>query len=288
MKIDSKNPLVNLQIKQKNNMLKYIYFGTPEISRKVMEDLANSYQKPLAIVTSVDAKSGRGLQLKPSFVSIFGTQNNIPVLKPNKLKDIENELRSYNADVGILFAYGKIIPAWLLEMFPHGIINVHPSLLPLYRGASPLTGPILNNENNTGVSIMDMDIELDHGDIYLQNKMDLNEKTNRLDIEDFTIKTAPDLLIQVLNDLEKDQIKRIPQNHSLATYTTKIKKEDGAILETDTNETKYKKYKAYLVWPGIYYIDQTGKRIKITKADFIDGKFIIEKIIPEGGKEIDF
>ncbi len=288
MKIGLKRLLVNLQIKQKNNMLKYIYFGTPEISAKVLESLINGYQKPIAIVTSVDTKSGRGLQLKPSFVSIFGTQNNIPVLKPNKLKDIEDELRSYNADVGILFAYGKIIPSWLLEMFPYGIINVHPSLLPLYRGASPLTGPILNNESETGVSIMDMDIELDHGDVYLQNKMDLKEKTNRLDIENFTINTAPDLLIQVLNDLEKNKVKKTPQNHSLATYTTKIKKEDGAILETDTDETKYRKYKAYLNWPGIYYIDQTGKRIKITKADFIDGKFIIEKIIPEGGKEIDF
>ena len=268
-------------------MLRYIYFGTPEISKNVLQGLVNKYSKPVLIVTNLDRKSGRGLKVTPSPVKKFAEQNNIPILQPEKLLDIKNEIQSYNIDVAILFAYGKIIPQWLLESFKYGIINVHPSLLPLYRGATPLTGPLLNGDKITGVTIMDMDKELDHGDIYIQNKLQLNEKTNRIDIENFVIETTPDLLIKVMNDLENNNITKAKQDHNNATYTSKIKKEDGEILDTDTDEIKYRKYKAFIGWPGVYFY-KDSKRIKITKADFVDGKFVIEKVIPEGGKEIDF
>lgn len=268
-------------------MLRYIYFGTPEISKNVLEGLVNKYSKPVLVVTNVDRKTGRGLKITPSPVKEFAQKNNIPILQPEKLIEIKDIIKSYNIDVAILFAYGKIIPEWLINSFNYGIINVHPSLLPLYRGSTPLTGPILNGDNLTGVTIMDMDKELDHGDIYIQNEFKLHKQTNRIDIENFVIQTAPDLLIKVMNDLDNNCAIKNPQNHEKATYTSKIKKEDGEILDTDTDEIKYRKYKAFIGWPGVYFF-KDNKRIKITKADFIDDKFIIEKVIPEGGKEIDF
>ena len=142
-----------------------------------------------------------------------------------------------------------------------------------------------------------MDSELDHGDIYLQNKIEIKPDTNRNDLENYVINTAPQMLKEVLEKIEEKNINKISQDHNLATYTTKIKKSDGEILNSDTDEIKYRKYKAYIGWPGIYYINPLPAsplsgggenhkiRIKITKASFIDNKFIIEKIIPEGGKE---
>lgn len=269
-------------------MLKYIYFGTPVLSREVLSELIEIYNKPVCIVTAQERPSGRGLKMTPTPVYEYGIEYDIPVFTPEKLKDIEIELKSYNADIGVLFAYGKIIPQWLLDLFPYGIINVHPSLLPLYRGASPLTGPILNGETETGITIMDMDNELDHGDIYLQNKIQLEQNTDRIILENYVINTAPKMLKNVIDQIELKKIDKIKQDHTQATYTTKIKKSDGEIFQTDTDEAKYRKYCAYIGWPGIYYIDENNLRIKITQAHMDNDKFIIDKIIPEGNKEINY
>ncbi len=270
-------------------MLKYIYFGTPEISKDVLSGLTTEYGKPSLIVSSVDMPSGRGLKLVTPPVAQYAKENSIPLLQPNKLKDIKEELEKIGADIAVLFAYGKIIPQWLLDLFPHGIINVHPSLLPLYRGATPLTGPILNGDNVTGITIMDMDSQLDHGDIYLQDKINLDTDTNRIKLEQYVVETAPKLLAQVLNNIKSNVAIKTPQDHSNATHTTKIVKSDGEIKDTDTDEIKYRKYKAYIGWPGTYFykeINNKSTRIKITNAFMKDGKFIIDTVIPENGKEM--
>jgi methionyl-tRNA formyltransferase len=272
-------------------MLKYVYFGTPEISKSVLEGLSSVYGKPVLIVTGQDKKTGRGLAVSANPVKIFGAKENIPVITPTKLKDIEDELKSYNADVAILFAYGKIIPEWLLDLFPNGIINVHPSLLPLYRGPTPIESPILNGEILTGISIMDMDKELDHGDIYIQEEFILEKNTDRKDIESNIIKRAPVLLKNVLENIEHKTVLKTQQDHSKASSTKKITKEDGELKDTESDEIKYRKYKAYIGWPGVYFFKQyNGKntRFKITSARFDDGKFIIEKIIPENSKESNY
>lgn len=272
-------------------MFKYIYFGTPEISKDVLRGLTTMYGKPDLIVSSKDMPSGRGLKLTAPPVAQYAKENNISLLQPNKLIEIKEELEKVGADIAVLFAYGKIIPQWLLDLFPHGIINVHPSLLPLYRGPAPLTGPILNGDTMTGITIMDMDAELDHGDIYLQDKININNEITRIDLENYVIETAPKLLTEVLQKIESKTITKIPQDHNSATYTKKITKSDGEIVSTDTEEIKYRKYRAYITWPGtFFYKEINGKktRIKITAAGCENGKFIVEKIIPEGGKETEY
>ncbi len=269
-------------------MLSYIYFGTPELSKDVLEGLTQLYGAPCLIVTAPDKPKGRGLTLTPSPVSTFGHENTIPVVTPTKLIEIKEELQNTNADVGILFAYGKIIPQWLLDLFPHGIINVHPSLLPLYRGASPLTGPLLAGDTETGISIMDMDSELDHGDVYTVEKITLEEHTTRTDIEKEVVSIAPRLLTVTLQNLEAGTIEKQPQDHTRATYTKKQIKSDGEITQDDTDEMKYRKYRAYIGWPGIYFYTNDGVRIKITAAHMDNGIFIIDTVVPENKKEMSY
>lgn len=268
-------------------MLKYIYFGTPEISKQVLEGLLAMYGKPALIVSSIDMPSGRGLKLTAPPVAMYAKENNIPLLQPNKLKDIKEELEKAGADIAVLFAYGKIIPQWLLDLFPHGIINVHPSLLPLYRGSTPLTGPILNGDTVTGITIMDMDSELDHGDIYLQNQINIDNETTRIDLENYVIETAPKLLTEVLQKIESKTITKISQDHNSATYTTKIVKSDGEMLDSDSNEIRYRKYRAYLGWPGTYFFNTENgvkTRYKIIDAFMENGFFMIKTVRPENGK----
>lgn len=266
-------------------MLKYVYFGTPEISKNVLEDLVKIYGKPELVITAPDAPKGRKLVLTASPVKEYSELNQIKLLAPNKLIEIKAELENASCQIAVLFAYGKIIPKWLLDLFPYGIINVHPSLLPLYRGASPLTGPILNGDTATGITIMDMDIELDHGDIYLQDKIEINSDTNREDLEKYVSLNSAKLLKEVMDKIESGTQNKTPQDHALATYTTKIKKEDGELKDTDTDEIKYRKYRAYIGWPGTYFY-QNSKRVKITKAHMANGTFVIDSVIPENGKEI--
>lgn len=269
-------------------MLKYIYFGTPEISKDVLDNLIKIYSKPIAIVTSIDTPSGRGMKITTSPVGMYADLEKINLLKPNKLIDIKEELTILNADIGVLFAYGKIIPQWLLDLFPYGIINVHPSLLPQYRGSNPLVYPLLNNDKTTGITIMEMDKDLDHGDIFIQQTFEIKEQTNRLDLEQYVVENSPILLKQVMDNLEQGTQSKINQDHNSATFTEKTKKEDGLIKLDDPDQTKYNKYKAYINWPGIYFFDKDNKRIKITTAHMEDGKFIIDKVIPENSKEINY
>ncbi len=268
-------------------MLKYIYFGTPEISKNVLEDLVKTYGKPELVITAPDAPKGRKLVLTPTPVKTYAELNQIKFLTPNKLIEIKDELESINCQIAVLFAYGKIIPKWLLELFPYGIINVHPSLLPLYRGASPLTGPILHGDSTTGITIMDMDAELDHGDIYLQDKIEISSDTNREDLEKYVSLNSAKLLKEVMDGIESGTQNKTPQDHTIATFTTKIKKEDGELKDADTAEIKYRKYRAYVGWPGTYFY-KDSKRIKITKAHMDNGMFVIDNVIPENGKEIKY
>ncbi len=262
-------------------MLKYIYFGTPEISKDVLAGLVNIYGKPELIVSSKDAPKGRGMKMASPEVALYAKENSIKLIQPEKLKDIKEELENIGADVAVLFAYGKIIPIWLLELFPHGIINVHPSLLPLHRGASPLTGPILNGDAKTGITIMDMDSLLDHGSIYLQDEIELTPDMNRIDIEKYVVSKSPELLKNVLDLIESGNAIKKPQDHENATYTTKINRSDGELKDADTDETKYRKYKAYIGWPGVYYFtEESGVRYrnKIIKASMQNNKFKIEEV----------
>lgn len=266
----------------------FAFWGTPSVASETLKILKEAGIMPAVIITSPDTKSGRGLELKPSPVAVFAEQNNIPCLKPEKLDaEFYNNLKATSFELSIVVAYGKIIPEEIIKMPKLGSINIHYSLLPKYRGASPVESAILNGETETGITIQKMVYKLDAGPIIAQEKIEIgkNEKAPELFLR--LIKTGGELLVKTLPDFLAGKINTIPQKETGATHCGKIKKEDGLIDLNDDAEKNYNKFRAYATWPrGFFFKD--GKRMIITKAKLENNKLTIEKVIPEGGKEIDY
>ena len=277
--------------------IKFAFFGTPEIAAETLEILKNNGFFPALIVTSPDRSQGRHMILTPPPVKIWAEKNNILVLQPEKL---DKNLIIESFDLFIVVAYGKIFPEWLINMPRHGTVNIHYSLLPKYRGASPVQTAILNGDSKTGVTIQKMVKELDAGPIIAQEKVAINpdEKTPEL-LERLT-KVGGELLAQTLPDYVEGKILLKEQDHSQATSCRKIKKEDGLIpdpresaLGPRESAMLYNKFRAFFEWPRTYFIRDNpldparGKqRIIIADAKMENGKFKIKKILPEGKNEI--
>ncbi len=285
--------------------MKFIFFGTPKEAVLVLNRLKARDFLPALVVTAPDRPAGRGLNMEESPVALWAKEHNIPVYKPESLKNEETITIIKNAefDLGIVFAYGKIIPQSILDIPKKGTLNIHPSLLPLYRGPAPVEGAILAGENETGVSIMVLDSQMDHGPILAQEKITIsNQAPNGSQKDSNSEETVPvilkklvtigaEKLAAILPDFLSGKLKAQEQDHDKATYTKKITKSDGEIRLTDDPVELYKKYRAYYGWPGLFFFEQvTDKktRVIIKKARFENGQFIIERVLPEGKKEINY
>jgi len=270
-----------------NSDLKFIFFGTPEVSSKTLEILKQSGFIPTLIVTSTDKPQGRKMVLTPPPTKIWAIENNIEYIQPEKLNiEVIQKLKSFNSDLFIVVAYGKIMPEELIQSPKLGSINIHYSLLPKYRGASPVESAILKGEKTTGISIQQMEYKMDSGPILAEEKIDIlpTETTEELRLR--LIEKGGALLVDILPKLVKAEIKPEIQNELEATFCKKIKKEDGLVDPFNDDPTiTYNKFRAYSKWPRIYYF-KDGKRIIITDASIIEGKFVIQKVLPEGKKEI--
>lgn len=271
-----------------NNNPRFIFFGTPEPAVIVLEELAKVGLYPTHIVTNPDRPKGRGLVTQPSPAKEWGRAHNIPVLSPEILDtDFENTIKEASPDVCIVVAYGKILKQELLDIPSKGFLNVHPSLLPLHRGATPIQSSLLAGDTETGVSIIELDDKMDHGPLVAQEFVMLKGDETSLELHQKLFSLGGILLGEILSEWVSGNIDSQEQEHELATYSKKIKKEDGEIKEGNSDELKWRKYRAYSGWPGVYYF-QEGKRVKITSASIEKGKFIIKRIIPEGKKEQDY
>ena len=275
-----------------NKDIKIGFFGTPEYSVITLEEIKRAGFTISIIVTMPDKPKGRKMILTSSPVKLWAIENNIPVLQPESLKtqEFENQLKSFNCDVFVVIAYGKIIPENILNIPKKKSLNIHGSLLPKYRGSCPIESAILNDDKETGVTIIRMDSEMDHGPIIANSKVIIESwPPIAKDLGNAIVKMGSELLISILPDWINGNIREIEQNHSEASYTKKIDKNDGLI---DLNDNPYKnflKIQAYDGWPSAFFFKEINgiqTRIKITKASFKDGKLIIEKIIPEGKSEI--
>ncbi|HPK14251.1 MAG TPA: methionyl-tRNA formyltransferase [Candidatus Paceibacterota bacterium] len=276
--------------------IKFAFFGTPEVASQTLDILLANNLLPSLIITSPDKRAGRDLKLTPSPVSIWAKDHNIKCLKPEKLDDIFlDELfrltDQEKIDIYLVVAYGKILPETLIKYPPKKTINVHYSLLPKYRGASPLESAILNGEDETGVTIQEIEYKLDSGPILATQKIPIDIMTTKAKLKEELIEGGAKLLIRTLNQIKDGTINKIPQDENQATFCGKIKKEDGLIDPQGNDLENWNKYRAFYGWPGIYFFaDKKDKkiRLKITQASFVDNKFIIEKVIPENKKEINY
>jgi len=232
------------------------------------------------------------LILTPPDTKIWAKKNKIDVLQPTKLKDIEflNEIKKTDWDLFIVASYGKIIPQEILNIPKYGTINVHPSLLPRLRGASPMQSAILK-EDKTGMTIMLMDAEMDHGPILMQEVLDIfNWPPNIKELENIMAKLGGKLLNKTIPLWIEGKIKPQKQNHSEATYIDKIDKKEALIDFNDNPYWNYRKIKALQNYKPHFFIKKNEKNIRIIikEAKFIDGELLITRVLPEGKKEMNY
>ncbi|MCX6752399.1 MAG: methionyl-tRNA formyltransferase [Candidatus Nomurabacteria bacterium] len=270
--------------------LNFIFFGTPDVASETLEILKESGYLPSLIVTSPDKPQGRKMIITPPPTKIWAIENKIPYIQPENTKELaENFSGEKNIpDFFLVVAYGKILSEKIINMPRFGSINIHYSLLPKYRGASPVESAILNGDTETGVTIQKMSFELDSGPIIAQEKVAIGNNEKAPDLRKRLIKIGGELLVKTLPEFVTGKIKLTPQDESIASYCKKIKKEDGLIdLGAELPNVLYNKFRAYAGWPRIFFF-RNSKRIIITDAEFKNGEFVIKRVLPEGKKEIKY
>ena len=278
--------------------LNFAFLGTPDIASHTLDILFSNGYIPSIIITSPDKPAGRGLKMTPTPVSIWADQHNIKCLKPEKITPefIDNLSASLPrgstpVDLYVIVAYGKILPEAFIKIPELGTINIHYSLLPKYRGASPLEQALLSGDNITGVSIQQMVYKLDSGPIMATKETPIDINETKEDLKSKLIKIGGDLLCEIIPKIINKSITSKEQDEEMATYCTKINKEDGEIDINGNGNVNWNKYRAFYGWPGTYFFAvKHGKniRVKIKEAIYEDEKFIIKRVTPEGKKEINY
>jgi len=275
----------------------FIFFGTGPLAESVLAALVRNGYTPSIVVTKPDAPQGRHMQLTAPHIKTWCEMKDIKVLQPVKLdSDFYQELQANSYKLSIVASYGKIIPDDILNIPKFGVLNVHPSLLPAYRGPSPIESALLDGLTTTGISIMKLDSGMDHGPILLQNAFTINPSATAQTLEVECGQLGGELLVQVLpHYLDRSLIPK-EQDHNKATICKKITKDLGEItLTTRANEVQ-RKFRALTPWPGLYFfIEHKDKqtRIKVTDVDLmLEGTEtlvagdVILKVTPEGKHEI--
>ena len=264
----------------------FAYFGTPKVASDTLAILIERGFIPAIVVTSPDAPRGRGLALTPSETKTLALAHGIPVMTPEKLNaETIAAIGSLGCDYAVVVAYGKIFPEELINVFPRGVLNVHYSLLPKYRGATPLETAFLAGERETGVTVQKMVKELDAGDILAQETTEIARDETARELRPRLISVGANLLVNTLPAYVQGDVTPIVQDASCASRTYKIKKEDGLISLDASGDENWNKYRAYADSIGTYFFER-GKRVKIIKASMKNGKFVIERVIPEGKREM--
>ena len=276
--------------------INFIFWGTPEVASETLEILKESGYAPSLIVTAPDKPQGRKMLITPPPVKVWAEKNNIPYLQPEKLTPsafsasplVRGMLDGGIELLSIVVAYGKIMPEEILNIPKLGSINIHYSLLPKYRGASPVESAILNGEVETGVTIQKMEYKMDSGPILAMERVSIFPDEKASDLRKRLIKIGGELLVKILPDLIEGKTKEVSQDESQATFCKKIKKEDGLVnLGAELPSVLYNKFRAYATWPRTFFF-QNEKRIIITDATLENNQFVIKKVLPEGKKEIDY
>lgn len=281
--------------------VKIVFFGTADFAVPVLEALVKEGYDVVAVVTQPDKPTGRKQVLTPPPIKLKADGLNLKVLQPEKLRgnpELAEGLKKLHADIGILAAYGKLIPPEIFNLPKHGTLVVHPSLLPKYRGPSPVQTAMLNGDKETGVTIMKIDAEMDHGDIVSAVRYQMPDAGSFKEINNEIWQSGAKLLIKTLPDYLTDKVKPRPQDHSQATYTRKFTTDDGEIKSTDEAEQAYNKIRALNPEPGTYiWFEKNGPpsrkategrgkkmRLKILEAELKSGHLEFKKVQLESGK----
>ena len=247
--------------------MKIVFMGTPDFAVSALTKLHDAGHEIVLVVTQPDKPKGRSKLYLPSPVKEEALRLGIEVFQPDKIKKEENIkiLKKYPADVFVVAAFGQILSKEILEMPRFGCINIHASLLPMYRGAAPIQWAILNDEKKSGVTIMQMDEGLDTGDMLLKGEIPIEETDTADSLHDKLSALGADLIVEALSLLEKGELKALPQPEGPLFYAKMIKKEDGALDFGEEARELAIKVRAFYSWPGTYAL-LNDNYIKICEA----------------------
>lgn len=250
-----------------------LFFGTPGFALPVLQALITSEYPIVGVVTNPDEPVGRKHELTPPPVKVLAEKHSIPVFQPEKLKCELWDHEIPPADLFIVAAYGKIIPKAILEIPKYGTLNVHPSLLPCWRGASPIQSAILAGDTDTGVTIMQLDELMDHGPIVAQQILHIGDrKYTYPELHDELAKKGARLLLETIPGWVNETIMPTPQDHAKATYCAMLNKDDGRIDWKKSAEEIERMIRAFNPWPStwtLWHASDRTYRLRIDEADLI-------------------
>lgn len=253
-----------------------IFFGNERLSSGFVPQGAPTLQALIQsgyLVKAVVANYEMGQSRKARTLEIetIARQHNIPVLLPDRPKDIIGQLTELGADVGVLVAYGRIIPQSIIDIFPHGILNIHPSLLPQHRGPTPIEQAILDGATQTGVSIMGLVQAMDAGPIYAQQRIALSGHETKQELTQELLTLGGKLLLEVLPSVLKGEAHPLQQDDSLATFTRLLNKSDGTMDFHKSAQQLEREVRAYATWPKSR-LSLFGHQLVVTKAHVVQDK----------------
>lgn len=266
-------------------MTKIVFFGTPDYVLPILTKLHKRFvtgpgKTPImAVITQSPKPTGRKQYLTYTPIDKWAHEHKVDTYYQSS--DLLKA--GYDAEVGVLAAYGEIIKKEVIDLFPKGILVVHPSLLPKYRGASPIQAAIAAGETQTGVSIIKMDEKVDHGPIISQFKADITPTDTTDSLRTRLFEQTADVMVELMEPYLKGKIKPRIQDDNEATYTKIITREDGFVnLSKDKPEKVERMLRAYTPWPGIWTYLPNEKRLKILKCHLEEGKLILDEVQLEG------
>lgn len=257
--------------------MKIVFIGTPEFSANILRTIINGEYKPALVVTETDKPAGREQIIAPPPVKLLAQEHNIPLEQPAKIENCKLKIQNLKPDLGIVAAFGQIIPKDILGIPKYGFLNVHPSLLPRWRGPSPIQYAILNGDRKTGVTVMLMDEKIDHGPILSQREMEIDENETGKTLYQKLADLGARLLLETIFHLQRGSIKARPQNEEEVIYSKLLKRQNGKINWQKTAEEIERQVRAFELWPESFTFWQSkniGKllKIKILKAKTLKSK----------------
>jgi len=250
--------------------MRILFIGTGDIGMPTLQALLKSEHEIVGVVTQPDKPVGRAQTIEPPPIKKALTATKIRVLQPERIKDRQaiEEIHALTPDVIVVMAYGQILPSDILEVPKITCLNLHASLLPRWRGAAPIQAAIAAGDRKTGITVMYMNEGLDTGDILLQCAIDIEPTDTGGSLHDRLAKVAPETLLESLELLENGRAPRIPQHDALATYASKLKREDGKIDWTNPADAIERKIRAFDPWPGAF-MKYDGQNLMIFSATIL-------------------
>lgn len=262
---------------ESNSVIRVCFLGTPEFAAQHLEKLlSDSRFQVVGVVTQPDRPAGRKMQLTPSAVKVIALKNNLDVLTPENLQkepEIFEKIKTWNADVAVVVAFGQILSQAFLDAFPHGAVNVHGSLLPLWRGAAPIQRSIEAGDKVSGVALQRMVQKLDAGPIIGERQVPLDDVITATDLYNKLSVLGCELITTDLVDYVQGKITPVVQDESKVTLAAKIMKEESLIDWSLDSKKIHNKVRAFSMGPGTYCLYQ-GKRLKIHKTKVLDAGYV--------------